>query len=312
MSKYNLLWKRRQACALFATGVAAAFAVALSGCGGDKVNPNVFGNIPDTTPAVYGLDPFNNSLGVYGADSSLVTTDETGAFATAATASNSTIASTIAVGGTVPFGFAPGGATSNGTLGHAVTPGTNVVFRAALANGTQSGKNVPIVPSSVTLTSPEAGLGAFSQALSFNDPKGGIVPSATYRSGTFTLPFTTTGLHTLRVNVSDTAGRTTFTDFGVVVLAGTDAAMLAQVTDTDGVTPIAGATVALQGTSVTGTTDAAGMVLLFAPAGTYTVSVTSDTATFTTTETLTAGTLLSTMKDDANKDVALVIAAPES
>lgn len=146
----------------------------------------------------------------------------------------------------------------------AAAPGTPVIFRAAIANGvdpTSSPVSAPeLVPSSIKLTSTDpawasvTGLKtddatnapngylpmafdlAFSQAPSgplandnyvtgTADAKGNLVGSVT----PFALPFTTPGLHNLRVTVADTRGKVHHTDFDVLILTPASAAIVAQI-----------------------------------------------------------------------------------
>jgi hypothetical protein len=125
----------------------------------------------------------------------------------------------------------------------------------------------------------------------------------TYRSGTFTLPFTTTGLHSLTASVSDTSNATGSTTFDVLVLASTDSAVVVQVVDSDG-NPIPGALVSITGTlpgvtaygatsaaPMVSVTDAQGVGIVFAAPGSQKITATSNDGSTTTTdtETLTAG-----------------------
>jgi hypothetical protein len=127
----------------------------------------------------------------------------------------------------------------------AVTPGTSVVFRAAISNGIDSGSRstVPITYNGVTLSSTDPQWTLGSLPMTFNYLSTGPFANATYVTGTpvssgqgtptpFVLPFTTTGVHTLVLTVSDDAGQQTATTFAIPVVKPSDVALLIQNVDT--------------------------------------------------------------------------------
>lgn len=251
---------------------------------------------------------------------------------------NATLLSGVDPNGTgkVPLGFSGtvGSDTgSGGTVGQyidansaptpsvptAVTPGTSVVFRAAISNGLSSTARSPITinPSGVSLTSadPEWTLGVLP--LTFNYIKTGPFANATYVTGTpvttgqgtptpFTVPFTTTGIHTVVLTVSDDAGQQTATTFAIPVVTSADVALVLQnfitvaptkATPKGTATPItAGDTVTLDGGAGIGsypagfastTADAQGTVVFFTTPGTHTVTETDPKGAVVQTSTFT-------------------------
>lgn len=217
--------------------------------------------------------------------------------------------------GKVPLGFS-GNATVAGTAGEyidantvanpavpvTVAPGASVVFRAAISNGVSSSTRsaVPITYNGVSLSSndPQWALGTLP--MTFNYLTTGPFANATYVTGTpvssgqgtptpFTLPFTTTGIHTVILTVSDDAGQQTATTFGIPVVASSDAAVLAGIAATvpaglpKGTTATvtsatASITNPITGAAAQGTADAQSIVLLFAAPGAQTLSVTAKVA----------------------------------
>ena len=163
--------------------------------------------------------------------------------------------------GGAPFIGGPDGKSS---AFQAALPNASVIFRAAIANGvdptTTPPSAPPLVPSSIKLTSTDPAWASVA-GLKTDDPKNapnGYLPMAfdtafakaptgplandNYVTGTadalgnltgsvtpFALPFTTSGLHNLRVTVADTRGTVHHTDFQVLVTAQTDAAVIAQI-----------------------------------------------------------------------------------
>jgi hypothetical protein len=159
------------------------------------------------------------------------------AYLTFAFASNST-----PLGGAVLLGYlglSPAGAyIDQATAQNPITPPTigpsaaNVFFRARIALGTDpnTGQQIPIRPNGVVLTTPEAGLGAFSEVMSnttYNaNTAAGPFSAAEYVTPPFTLPFTTPGVHILRVTETDAENNAPHTDFAVIVLDNATAAVV--------------------------------------------------------------------------------------
>jgi len=244
---------------------------------------------------------------------------------------------------TTPLGFAPGGQyfnnTANGPLGAAVNPGASVIFRASIATGVDPTNNTtpPIVPSSVRITSTEAAWTSVPGLISGdpNAPNGylhlglnvqtsGPLANGTYVTGTpdasgnvatptaFPLPFTTTGLHTVRVFVADTRAVVHHTDFQVVVVAPTDSAIIVQALDATG-SPVTGAKITLDSGKITPTAPAVdqtttdvltGVGIIFATPAKHTITITGtdskgNTISGTDTEDLTsyAGKLFNSTLD---------------
>lgn len=160
--------------------------------------------------------------------------------------------------GTVPLGFS-GTTGITGTAGSyidantaaspaipsAVAPGASVVFRAAISNGVSSStqSTVPITYNGVSLSSTDPQWTLGTLPLTFNYLKTGPFANATYATGTpvqtdqgtpipFTIPFTSTGIHTVVLTVSDDGGQQTATTFAIPVVASTDVALLIQNMDT--------------------------------------------------------------------------------
>ena len=208
----------------------------------------------------------------------------------------------------------------------AVAPGTSVVFRAAISNGISSSSRstVPITYNGVSLSSTDPQWTLGTLPLTFNYLSTGPFANATYVTGTpvssgqgtptpFNVPFTTTGLHTVVLTVSDDAGQQTATTFGIPVVTPANVALLIQNIDTgtqdkkmnevfQSVNP--GDTVTVDGGAGLGTypagftptvADAQGTVIFFVAPGTHTivdtnvVPATSKSAAVTTvtTETIT-------------------------
>ena len=251
--------------------------------------------------------------------------------------------------GKVPLGFS-GAAGTAGTAGQyidantastptiptAVAPGTSVVFRAAISNGVSSSTRsaIPITYNGVSLSSndPQWTLGTLP--LTFNYQKTGPFANATYVTGTpvqsgsgtptpFTLPFTTTGIHTVVLTVSDDAGQQTATTFGIPVVTPSDAAVLAGITATipAGLPKSTTATVTSATAAITNalpsavaqaTADAQNNVLLFAVPGPQTLTVTAQvTVTDSHGQTLSkltqTGSLPLTLKAGATVLAAVVV-----
>ena len=226
----------------------------------------------------------------------------------------------------VPLGFSgtPGASGSAGdyidasttpapVLPSAVAPGTSVVFRAAISNGISlsARSTIPITYNGVSLSSADPQWTLGTLPLTFNYQKTGPFANATYVTGTpvpsgqgtptpFAVPFTTTGIHTVVLTVSDDAGQQTATTFAVPVVAATDAAFILQNFSTaasaNGSPIKPGDTVTIDGGPGTGvypsgftptTADAQGTVVLFTAPGTHTITETDaqgavvQTSTFT-------------------------------
>jgi len=237
--------------------------------------------------------------------------------------------------GKVPLGFS-GTAGTQGSAGDyidantaispavpsAVAPGASVVFRAAISNGISSSTRsaIPITYNGVSLSSSDPQWTLGSLPLTFNYNKTGPFANATYVTGTpvssgqgtltpFAVPFTTTGLHTVVLTVSDDAGQQTATTFAIPVVAASDVALLLQNIDTgtqdakknEVFNPIsAGDTVTVDGGPGTGvypagykptTADAQGTVILFVPAGAHSIVYTSADKKTTFTQALAADAL---------------------
>ena len=127
----------------------------------------------------------------------------------------------------------------------AVAPGASVVFRAAISNGISSStqSTIPITYNGVSLSSTDPQWTLGTLPLTFNYLKIGPFANATYATGTpvqtdqgtpipFTIPFTSTGIHTVVLTVADDGGQQTTTTFAIPVVAATDVAMLIQNIDT--------------------------------------------------------------------------------
>jgi len=259
--------------------VAASVAAMLSGCSGGGVSQNTVAQ-PPAGPVVYGLQPLDAVSGEYLETSGLrLAASVTPAIITGAVASTGEPLPAITVNGTIPLGFAPGALFIDGSSGVSVAPGASVVFRASLANGTNAKTRqvTPIVPSSVILTTSENP--SFSQPLTFDSAGIGVGPlgNGQYTTGAFTLPFTTTGLHSFTVSVADSSGQSSTTTFDEVVTAANAGAVLVSIVDGTN-SPIPGATAtitnAISGATTQSTADNQGVVILFASPGVQTVTIT--------------------------------------
>jgi len=283
----------------------SATAVVLAGCGGGaSTNNNNLRPVTPSTPTIYGIEPVGQIAGGELFETSgFGTADLSKAYVTGAVASTAKPPAAIQTNGTIPLGFAPGSQYIDFSFGTAVLTGSPVIFRSYISNGNDAnGKLLAIVPSSVKLTSPE--LPAFTQAMTFTSNFTGPLANGQYTTGTFTIPFTTPGLHTVVSSVSDITPQTTTTTFKVAVVSPTTACVVAQIVDADG-SPVVGATASITG-AVAGaeqqtTSDALGVVILFATpeAGGNKITVTKGAKTATDTQTLTAGGTLSNADDAA-------------
>lgn len=288
------------------TALAAGFALLAAGCGGTKTFNNTLRATLPSTPTAYGLEATAFANGVDTIEVSGLSSAAGSPYLTAATASTAVPISTQAgAEGTIPLGFAPGGKYLNSVFPAAVAPGASVQFRASISNGvdTKTNLSVPINPNGVVLTSSE--VAGFSQALSFApDTSNQAFANATYSTGTFTLPFTTTGLHSLTVSVTDQENTTTTTTYDVAVVGPSDAAVVAELVDSKG-NAVTGATATITN-PVTGaraqtTSDDNGVVVLFAAPGAETISATKGALTGTDTQTLVAGQALTSTGSGATQ-----------
>lgn len=259
---------------------------------------------------------FYETSGLGSADGSAAYLTAAEDFAIVKNPNNATLLSGVDPNGTgkIPFGFSgvvgsapavagfPGqyidaNTATTPVMPAAVTPGASVVFRAAISNGVSSSAQsaITINPSGVSLSSqdPEWTLGVLP--LTFNYIKTGPFANATYVTGTpvtsgqgtptpFTVPFTTTGIHSVILTVTDDAGQQTATTFAIPVVKTTDAAVLAGIQPTvpDGspkgatasvVSATATITNPVAGVTAQTTADAQDNVLLFAAPGAQTITV---------------------------------------
>lgn len=325
----NIKRKRpRLKSAVAITGTVTISALALAGCGGASTSKSTQPYIA-SGPAIYGYQPPVGSAAQTGETSGFGAPNYSLGYVTGAIASDAKPTYGVASqnNGTIPLGFSPGGQYIDGPvdnlMGAALAPSQSVIFAVDISNGNNaSGNLIPINPSSVVLTNIPAGspdLPAIDSGLTFSQPlhfayplTGGSSPTgpfsdAAYTTNTFTLPFTTTGLHGARVSVADTAGNTSYTDFYALVLAGSDSAVLVQVLGSSdpGVippSPIAGATVSISnalpgvtaynppaGEPTESVTDRWGVAIVFAAPGQQTITASYQSQTVTDTPTLVAG-----------------------
>lgn len=330
-------------------GALGAAAVLLSGCGGSSFQKNTFGNYANTLPAAFGLEPaaassnlqqnpsFIETSGLGSVDSGTAYLTAASDFAVLKAPDGATLNVNVDPNSTgkVPLGFATGGAFISGTdIPAAVQTSASVVFRAALANGISSNNTPGINGASLSSTDPEWTLATLPMTL--NVLKTGPLATGTYVTGTnetpapFALPFTTSGVHTVVVTVSDDAGRQTATTFAIPVVRPSDIALFLQSftvttaatattaakTSQNPITP--GDTVTIDGGAGTGTypatgynaatgkasaptvADAQGTVVLFTTPGTHTVTETDAKGTVVQTSSFTlpataAGTTIYTV-----------------
>ena len=151
---------------------------------------------------------------------------------------------TIGIAGTAG-GYIDANTAAAPAIPSAVAPGASVVFRAAISNGISSStqSTIPITYNGVSLSSTDPQWTLGTLPLTFNYLKIGPFANATYATGTpvqtdqgtpipFTIPFTSTGIHTVVLTVADDGGQQTTTTFAIPVVASTDVALLIQNMDT--------------------------------------------------------------------------------
>jgi len=314
--------------------IGASVAIALSGCGGSSTNASQSAaTVAD--PIVYGIN-FNN--GFEGSNIAFPSADGKNTLGAVVGAISSTAAGLPREGG-INTGFVPGGQNIVPTptapaAGQPATPPPflsygfalpasqpNCVFRALVGNGNIASSSGGIDGNSLFLTTPE--VPAFKQQLTFDNAGIGVGPAGNgqYASAPFTLPFTTTGLHTLVVSVADLGSRSSTTTFQALVLAPTDSAVVVQTVDAKG-NPLTGATVSITG-AITGVaayastpaapqvsvSDANGTAIVFAAPGKQTISAAMGTTLVgSDTQALVAGQALTA--SDAQTAYAITLAAP--
>ena len=304
------------------SGLGAALAAVLSGCGGATTGGSAGVATPDSSPVIYGLNAQAAIGGTFNATSGLAYTGSDGqtGVLTGATAYKTDAGpgplpayqSNFSTG--IPLGFPTGGAFLTGPIGGALPTASAgaVVFRAYISTGTKGGNQVDLNTGSVVLTSSESS--TFSQPLTFDGAGIGTGPlgQGQYTTATFALPpaLATTGLHNLHTVVSDVAGQKSETDFAFAEVGPTDVALFLQSFDTgkpdpkskttppaDIFAPItAGDTVTIDGGQGTGTyptgyaattADAQGTVVLFTTPGAHTVVETDSKGKVVQTSTFT-------------------------
>ncbi len=277
--------------AAIVAALAGGLVAALAGCGGS--NNHVTGPSSGTAlPVADGRMTGGPAKGYEASGLGLNTADPTAtsanpastdqAFLTFAFASNST-----PLGGAVHLGYlglSPGGAyvdqagAANPVTPPAVAPSApNVFFRARVSLGTDpnTGEQVPLKPNGVVLTTPESGLSAFKETLSsltYNAATAtGPFADAQYVTPPFTLPFTTPGVHILRVTETDINNNSPHTDFAVIVLDASTAAVVTTIpaTATATITNPAGVQfyTSTPANPTTAFPDNQGVVVLFATPG---------------------------------------------
>lgn len=277
----------------------------LGGCGGASSSTQSFAAYTANGPVAFGLSAagVNSNPVQYVETSGAISPDDGTAYAVAAVASTALpVPGETTAAGTIPLGFSPGAVYIDRTsFGQALRPGGKFVFGTYIANGLDTSGNF-IAISNITLSS--ADLDITSQTLTYAPRYNGPLVNAQYKTGALTIPAgATTGLKQLTATVNDASPNAdrhspSTTTYDMVVLAGSDSAVLAQIVDAKGA-PIAGATATIDGADAPGyvgdgqaagastdsISDTQGMVLLFAPAGVHTVTVTSgkDTGTLALT-----------------------------
>lgn len=283
-------------CRLLKTSIAlvaasAGLAALLAGCGGSN-NSDSLPASGTALPVAYGRQikgPAKgyeaSGLGTNAANGGNTSTNPSAGdtpYFTFAFSSNST-----PLGGAVLLGYlglSPNGAyvdqagVTNPAVPAAVAPSAaNVFFRATVAEGTDptSGQQIPIANGGVTLTSPELGT-TWSEPMTLNYTAGtaaGPFTYAQYVSPPFTLPFTTPGVHILRVTVKDIENNAPHTDYAVIVLDNSTAAAVVTIPST-ATASISGAISSIPSYTstpanpTTAIPDNQGVVVLFATPGT--------------------------------------------
>ena len=285
------------------SGLGAAIAAVLSGCGGATTGGSAGVATPDSSPVIYGLNAQAAIGGTFNATSGLAYTGSGGqtGVLTGATAYKTDAGpgplpvyqKGFSTG--IPLGFPTGGAFLTGPIGGALPTASAgaVVFRAYISTGAKGGNQVDLNTGSVVLTSSESS--TFSQPLTFDGAGIGTGPlgQGQYTTATFALPaaLATTGLHNLHTVVSDVAGQKSETDFDFVEVGPGDVALYAGNITADGQAKPVAAAIApgdvgeldnANGTPVVttsarqqATADAQGTIILFAPAGSYVFKTTS-------------------------------------
>lgn len=289
--------------------MAMSIAAALSGCGGTTTSSKTLRSTLPSSIAAYGVEAGAYVNGVGSFETSGLSDSDGAPVATGATASDAVpIAAQSGATGTIPLGFAPGAFFIDGaTSGKAIAPSaTGIQFHVALSNGVDTSTDEVLPVTGATLTSSE--VESFSQTFSFVPPPySGPLANATYVTPTFTLPFTTTGLHSLTVHATDTR-ETKTTTYDVVVVGPSDAAALVEILDPDG-NPMPGATATItqpSGVRSQTTADEQGVVVLFSKPGPQTITATSGSTSGTLNVKLTAGQL-TTIETDDNQGNALTL-----
>ena len=267
--------------------VALAFALLNAGCGGTSTAKS---SATPSSPYALGIDDATGAESS-GLGSPVTVTNPSGPTST----SPGDIAYYTYATAITPLGSSPpinSGAAGAGPvsppLGNPVPAGqAGVTFRANIANGVTANGGVPKITSVVlSSTDPQWTLGTLPLTFQYTlATTAGPFVNATYTTAAFTLPFTTSGPHTVSVTVADGAGQSTRTDYVIEVQAATDIAVSINTIPTGAVdasgaaviyTLAAGDTVTLAGAATqTATADSNGNVLFFAAPGPYTLTVTT-------------------------------------
>lgn len=293
-------------------------ALLLGGCGGSSFQTKTFGPPTPAGPAAYGLQGTAANPAITAQTggpffvevSGLGSPDGAKVYLTAATdfqvISGAGPLSDVDPNktGKVPLGFSTGGQYIDSLTGgdtvatpEAVAPGTPVVFRASISNGISAdGKSIPIKYDGVTLSSADPQWTLGTLPMTFNFTNSGPLANGTYVTGQpvttgngtpvpFTLPFTTTGLHSLTVSVTDDNGQQTKTIYTIPVAQPSEVTVFAQNIDTgtkgqDGKEAFqtfeAGDKVSISnpvaGTQAEATADQQGTVVLFTTPGAQTLT----------------------------------------
>lgn len=259
---------------------ALAFALLNAGCGGTSTAKS---SATPSSPYAIGISDAtgaeSSGLGLPASVSNPSASDV--AYYTNATA-------VTPLGSSPPINANASGATPAVPLGGAVPASqAGVTFRADIANGVTADGSIPKI-TGVVLSSTDAEWTLGTLPLTFQytlATANGPYVNATYTTAAFNLPFTTAGGHTVSVTVTDTAGRSTRTDYVVQVATAAQVSVIINnvdtgTTDTDGSEVFAalaeGDTATLTpttGTAQTATADASGTAFFLATPGTYTLTV---------------------------------------